>query len=81
MNIFWKNCNENNLDVFEKWIEKDNDFNALEFAISVLTFRMKEKMTKVQKRKNKLNFQICCFWNSANGLRHQAVGLVRGCSQ
>ena len=61
MNIFWKNCNENNLDVFEKWIEKDNDFNALEFAISVLTFRMKEKMTKVQKSQKQIKLSDLLF--------------------
>ena len=61
MNIFWKNCNENNLDAFEKWIEKDNDFNALEFAISVLTFRMKEKMTKVQKSQKQIKLSDLLF--------------------
>ena len=62
MNIFWKNCNENNLDAFEKWIEKDNDFNALEFAIFVLTFRMKEKMTKVQKSQKQIKLSDLLFF-------------------
>ena len=50
------------MDVFEKWIEKDNDFNALEFAISVLTFRMKEKMTKVQKSQKQIKLSDLLFF-------------------